>query len=181
MLTKPIVVETARPFEPASHSLKYSSGGALKSSFGTARVGMIAAQRLAPLLQVRDLRRVLVRADRASPCLRRLFGNRNVEALHEMRRARRRSASSPGGWRCAPAPLPSAIALHGLGQDHRRAALVLHRALVGVVDLRRIVAAAVQALQAARRSCPRPAPAARDICRRIPARMYAPSLALKVW
>ena len=40
MLTKPIVVETARPFDPAVHSAKESSAGALKSSFGTSRRGM---------------------------------------------------------------------------------------------------------------------------------------------
>ena len=35
-----IVVDTARPFDPAVHSAKESSSGALKSSFGVSRCGM---------------------------------------------------------------------------------------------------------------------------------------------
>ena len=40
MLTKPIVVETARPFDPAVHSPNESSVGALNSIFGTSRFGI---------------------------------------------------------------------------------------------------------------------------------------------
>ena len=40
MLTNPIVVETARPFDPAVHSRNDSSFGALNSIFGTSRFGI---------------------------------------------------------------------------------------------------------------------------------------------
>ena len=101
-----------------------------------------AAERLAPLQHVGNLRRVLRRTIRQS-VLGRLFRHRDIEALHERRQlvvlqllllmagvARLRGAQP--------------IALHRLGQDHGRTALVFSRALVGVVNLHPVMAAAMQ-------------------------------------
>ena len=60
----------------------------------------------------------------------------------------------------ASTPRPERPALDGLGEDHRRRALVLGRGLVRGVDLAVVVAAAAELARARRRSGARPACAA---------------------
>ncbi len=145
MLTKPIVVDTARPFDPPSTPQTYSSPGALNSSFGTSRVGRYppSSCRRSCIYTIsgESCRRPVER-----PILRRLLRNRNIEPLHK-RRQRLIRQLLLGVRRIARLRRAQPVALHRLRQDHRRPALMLHRPLVGVVNLRRIMPAAMQPQQ----------------------------------
>ena len=141
-----MVVEISRPSpEPLSTASNAASGGTAGTLVGLAPpLRQVAAERLAPLVQVLHLRRVggrnverqlvqLVVRDRDVEVVAHLLDGGGVDLLQLVRRVLRLAL------------LAHAEALDGLGQDHRRLALVLHRRGVGGVDLVRIVAAAVQA------------------------------------
>ena len=107
----------------------------------TSRVGHEAAQLLATLLHVADLRAVVGGPIEAS-LLR--AASSGIGISKRERKCGQRLVGQllllvGGVARLAPSPVRSPSRF---GQDHGRAALVLHRALVGVVDLLRIVAAA---------------------------------------
>ena len=135
-------------------------------SVGTSSVGDLrrpagheAAQRLAPFAQVADLRAVVGR-----PVERRLRPRPRRRSGMPKRLRNSRSSSRVGllllvGDVAALAGLAQPVALDGLGQDHRRPALVLDGRLVGGVDLLRVVAAAAHLSPASRPSSSRPASA----------------------
>jgi len=74
-----------------------------------------------------------------------LVGDRDVEAVAEGANGRIVQLLLLVGDVDRLAGLAHAVALHRLGEDHGRLALVVHRGVVGSVDLVRVVAAAVQA------------------------------------
>ena len=105
--------------------------------------GQVAAQRLAPRVKIAQLGAVVAGAEEAQlhdvlvrqrqrEAVAKLLQRGVVELLLLVR------AHAP------LAPVPHAVALLRLGEDHRRAAAVLERRVVGGVDLHRVVPAAVQ-------------------------------------
>ena len=134
MLTNPIVVETARPFDPAVHSANDSSSGALKSIFGTSRFGMYPPSPCRRCVHVHHLRRILRRTIQR-PRLRRLLRNRNARTASDERHQRLVRQLLLLVRRIARLRAAQPVTLHRLRQNHRRPALVLHRPLVRVVDL----------------------------------------------
>ncbi len=105
----------------------------------------IAAEPLAPRAQVAHLRRIL-------------RGAVEPQARHVLVRKRQREAVAERFQRLvvellllvrahlALAPGAHAVALLGLGEDHRGLALVVHGGVIGGIDLDRVVAAAFQAV-----------------------------------
>ena len=126
-----------------------------------------AAQRFPPLADVAHLGTVVGRPIERSG-VDRLFGDRDVEAAAEVQHLvfvqlllLMRDVAAFAGF-------AQAVALDGLGQDHGGRSGVLDGALVGVVNLQRIVAAAPQTRRSLRRTGAPPASAARDTCRKTP-------------
>src|SRR3989304_3663932 len=135
-LTNAMVVEISRPSEPFSTASNAESGG----TRGTAS----ALRRRRALVQVFHLRRVgrrnverqlleLVVGDRHAEVIAHVPDRLEIQLLQLVRRVLRLAV------------LAQAVALDGLGEDHRGLALVLRRRRVRGVDLVRVVAAAVEA------------------------------------
>ncbi len=130
---------------------KRTPASALRASpRATSRAGQESAQRLAALQQILRLRAVRRRAVK-----RRLgdvlVADRDVEALAELAQFLLVHLLLLVRNVAAFARFAQAVALDRLGQNHRRLALVLHRGLVGRIDLLRIMAAAQQLAESARR------------------------------
>jgi hypothetical protein len=108
-----------------------------------AAVRQVAAQRLAALVQVTHLRRVvrrLVERDLGQLAVR----DRDVEAVAEDLDVLVGELLGLVHVVLALAALAHAKTLDGLDQQHGRLALVVHRLVVGGIDLLRVVAAAAQ-------------------------------------
>ena len=135
------MVEISRPSVLFSCASKADSGGTCERlGFGPAHLER-AAERLAALAQVLHLRAALVEAqERHLGEL--LVGDRQLEAVAELAQIVLAHLLLLMGDVLAFARVAHAVALDGLGEDQRRLALVLHRRVVGGVDLERIVAAA---------------------------------------
>ena len=120
------------------------------SSFGTSSgaardfaLRQEAAQRLAPFQQIFHLRAVRRRTEERR--LRDLLvADRNAEALAEFAQLLFVQLLLLVRDVAAFAGFAQAVAFDGLGQDHRRLALVLHRGFVGRIDFARVMAAAQQ-------------------------------------
>ncbi len=142
-LTKAAVVDASRPREPSSASLNISSGGALISMGFTLRAGSGPPMRFDALAQIAHFRRILGRAEEIE--VRDGFvGKRNLEAVANLEQIGFANLLLLMRGHAAFGGFAQAVAFDGLGQNHGGLAVVLHRALVGVVDLDRIVAAAAQ-------------------------------------
>ena len=105
----------------------------------------VAAERLAPRMQVLHLRAVgagLVEAQLRHVLVR----ERQREAVAECEQRLVVELLLLVGAHLALAPVAHAVALLGLREDHRGLALVLARRVVGGIDLHRVVAAAAQAV-----------------------------------
>ena len=145
--TNAIVVEALRPSLPLWNSEK-SSGrlSVLSGSTWTLRGRHEAAELLAPLEQIADLRTVFRRAVE-----RRLrdfvVGDRNAEPGAERPELVFVELLLLVGDVLAFTRFADAVALDRAGQDHGRLPRVLDGGLVGRVDLHRIVAAERQLLQ----------------------------------
>ena len=142
--TNAIVVEIARSAVPSSWVLKFSSGGhGQRLRRAPAAHRQPAAERLAALAQVGHLRRVLRRlVEGLLGDL--LVGELQPEAVPEGVQRLVGHLLLLVGDVLALAGRAHPVALDRLGEDHRRAALGAHRLGVGRVDLRRVVAAAVE-------------------------------------
>src|ERR1039458_4034898 len=119
MRTKAMVLETSRPEEPSSDSLKYSSGGV-------------------------SMRRAALRRPVKTGIAGGLFRNGDLETRAEMRQLLLVELLLLVGDIAAFASLAQAVALDGVGQDHRGPAGGLHGRFVSVINLARIVPAAAQ-------------------------------------
>ena len=142
-LTKAAVVEASRPREPASASWNVSSGGALISIGFTLRAGSEP-----PMASMRAFRYCI--SGESSGGRKKLdvlddfIGERNLEAVAELDQIGLAQLLLLMRGIAAFGDLAQPVALHRFGQDHGRLAVGLHGALVGVVNLHRIVAAAAQ-------------------------------------
>ena len=151
--TKACVVEISRPSAVGSSTaLKVSSGGTFELLVGLgAALRQVAAERLAPLVQVLHLRRVVGRlVERDVGEL--VVGDRDVEAVAEAADVVVDQLLGLVRGVLALAALAHAEALDGLDQQHGRLALVVDGAVEGGVDLLRIVAAAAAGARCRRRS-----------------------------
>jgi hypothetical protein len=145
MRTKAIVVEISRLRRCLEQRFERLDSGGTSSGSPCAALRQIAAERLAALAHVLHLR-----AESSGACR---YGTSSSLSSESARRSGRGTALIDDrahllllvGDVLRLARLAHAVALDGLGEDHRRLAGVLHRRGVGGVDLVRIVAAAVQA------------------------------------
>ena len=139
------MVEISRPSAVGSITvLKVSSAGTVKLLVGLgAAVRQVAAQRLAALVQVFHLRRVvgrLVERDVGDLAVR----DRDIEAVAEDLDVVVGELLGLVHVVLALAALAHAKTLDGLDQQHGGLALVVHRRVVRRIDLLRVVAAAAQ-------------------------------------
>ena len=166
MLTSTCVVATSRSPPPVRNSARRSARNRRERLRAHHAARDRPAERGAALAQIRRSPRCPPAGDRtASPRGRRrrsgCRGDRGTRA------ARARRASSPGARCCGPRPsAPSAVALDGLGEDHRRRAAMRDRRGIGGVDLLGIVAAAAETLQLGVGQVLDQCQQARDRCRR---------------
>jgi hypothetical protein len=123
-----MVLDTSRPAEPSSDSLKYSSGGAVQPAVHRRPVGNIAAQLAAPLVHVADFRAV-GRRTAEGRIVHRLFGNGNLEARAEVQHFLLVQLFLLVADVAAFAGLAQPVALDGVGQNQGRPAGGFHRGL----------------------------------------------------
>ena len=140
-----MVVENSRPSaEALSSDSKIDSGGTLSDAALLPARRQVTAERLAARLHIFVLGRAFGRLQ-VFEVIHLLVGERQLEAVAERLERGRAHLFLLVGDVLRLARLAHAIALHGLGQDHRRLALVVHRRVIRRVHLVRVVAAAVQA------------------------------------
>ncbi len=145
-VTNTIVVDCSRSaMRSIRRAVSAASGAGKRGALGDAR-RHVAAQALA-LLRAGSASRgsSSVGAVEAQSCVRRLPTSA-ARSGRGMRAERRLRASSAGASPSCPGPTAHAVALLGLRQDHRRPAAVRGRCVIGGVDLHRVVAAALQAV-----------------------------------
>ena len=133
--------------------------GQVERDDGVLARGDRAAEGLAALLQVLVLGRALLRPDvrrQVRALLELLVGDGHVEGVAEALEVVQREFLHLVGRVAALEGRAEAVALDGVREDDRGLALVLHRGLVGGVDLPVVVAAAAQ-----RPRCRRPRGSAR--------------------
>ena len=138
------MVENRRPRLDRSRASKAPSSGHVEGRGGDAPRRQVAAQGLAALLHVADLRAV-VRRPVEGRLLQFLVGDGNVEPVAEAGQRPQAHLLLLVGDVHPLAGLAHAVALDRLGEDDRRLPRVLHGRRVGGVDLVRVVAAAVEA------------------------------------
>ena len=108
-----------------------------------AALGHEAAEARPALLQIDGFRRVVL-GPVVGHALQFGIGERNVEAVAEVLKALKVQFLHLMGGVLRLARIAHAVALDGLGQDHRRLALVVDRGVIGGIDLVGIVAAAIE-------------------------------------
>ena len=142
--TKIIVVDCSRSRVPSSIRAN-ASGGTASAGACAERAGRKPPSACAARVQVLHLGRVvgrLVQPERDDV----VVGERQREAVAELLQRVVVELLLLVGAHLALAPVAHAVALLGLGEDHRRLALVRGGRAVRGVDLHRVVAAAAQAV-----------------------------------
>ena len=144
MRTNTIVVDSSRSpraFEHAREACRAAGTGSAGAVCGARR--QVAAERLAPRVQIAHLGAVLGRLVEAQ-LVHVVVGERQREAVAEREQRVVLELLRLVRAHAALAPVAHAVAFLGLREDDRGPALVVHRGVIGGVDLDRVVAAAAQ-------------------------------------
>jgi hypothetical protein len=145
MRTKAMVVENSRPSPEAfSWASKADERWRLQRRSLLPARRQKAAERHAPFAHVPDLRRLRAGID-VLQLVHLLVAERQAEAVAESLQRGGAHLLLLVGDVLRLARLAHAIALDGFGEDYRRLAGVVHRGMIGGVDLVRVVAAAIEA------------------------------------